>query len=132
MTKDELNAIEKRLRATTPAPWKARLERAEATDPEILAKVANSDFSLLFHSGTEEMDTQNGWAKAEKSQPWADAQFIAHSRDDIERLLAEARYLRATRTEVVRHLRDECDCRDRPSCLRLLDEALSRDIGAAG
>jgi hypothetical protein len=73
----ELQAIEDRLKATSPGPWHSDADQVFARD-EVLADIC---------CGAIE-------------QAMADATFFAHSREDVERLLVEVRHLRE---EVNRH-----------------------------
>ena len=71
LTDPELQAIEERLKGTTPGPWHSEDDQVFARD-EVLADIC---------CGAIE-------------QAMADASFFAHSRDDVERLLVEVRHLR--------------------------------------
>jgi hypothetical protein len=70
LSEPELVAIEERLKATSPGPWHSEADQVFARD-EVLADVC---------CGAIE-------------QAMADATFFAHSRDDMERLLVEVRFL---------------------------------------
>jgi len=71
LTEPELQAIEDRLKQTSPGPWHSEADQVFARD-EVLADIC---------CGAIE-------------QAMADATFVAHSREDVERLLVEVRYLR--------------------------------------
>jgi len=70
LSEPELQAIEDRLKDTSPGPWHSEGDQVFARD-EVLADIC---------CGAIE-------------QAMADATFFAHSRDDVERLLVEVRFL---------------------------------------
>jgi len=71
LTEPELQAIEDRLKQTSPGPWHSEADQVFARD-EVLADIC---------CGAIE-------------QAMADAAFFAHCREDVERLLVEVRSLR--------------------------------------
>lgn len=70
LSEPELQAIEDRLKHTSPGPWHSEADQVFARD-EVLADIC---------CGAIE-------------QAMADATFFAHSREDVERLLVEVRFL---------------------------------------
>jgi hypothetical protein len=76
LTNAELDAIEARLRAAAPGPWKSFIEGRDHTSGSSLIATPDSDIEL---SGATA----------------ADQDFIAHARQDLPKLLDEVRRLRA-------------------------------------
>lgn len=81
LTDEELNAIERRVRATQPAPWKSFIEGRDHT--------SGSSFIQTGEGASRGTDIELTGATA------ADQDFIAAARQDIPLLLEEVRALRA-------------------------------------
>jgi hypothetical protein len=79
VTEQELEAIEARVRATTPGPWSSIIEGRDQDSGESFIMTDGED--IYVRGGSE-----------------ADQEFIAHARQDIPRLIAEIRRLRAIRS----------------------------------
>ncbi len=76
MTDDELNGIRDRCDRASPGPWRAWVEGRDHTSGSSMVQTGSDDIEM---SGATE----------------ADYDFIAHARQDIPKLLAEVRRLRA-------------------------------------
>lgn len=79
MTDDELKAIEARANAATKAPW--RVAYANVTSADVEGPL------------DEDLVSRNYGGRAQYLT--ADAEFIAHAREDIPALVAEVRRLRS-------------------------------------
>lgn len=77
MTDEELARIRRRCDAASPGPWKAWIEGRDHTSGSSMVQTGADDIEM--------------WGATE-----ADHDFIAHARQDIPRLLAEIRRLRAS------------------------------------
>lgn len=83
LTQEELEAIRERVKNATTAPWK--VESGEFSGDNWLIAYTGAD-----ESGTEYYITTNNVRGSEMDgDTKSDAQFIAHARTDIPRLLAE-------------------------------------------
>lgn len=78
MTKEELEAIRKRCEKATPGPWTTERPKKPTNQDEFTKGVAICGFG--GNTGVF-ADPPGG------QFPWADAQFVAHAREDIPRLL---------------------------------------------
>lgn len=78
LTNADLDQIEARLRAATPGPWKSFVEGRDHTSGSSFIQTPDSDIESCGATA-------------------ADQDFIAHARQDLPRLLAEVRRLRARR-----------------------------------
>ena len=76
LSADELRAIEARVNATTPGPWRSIIEGRDQDSGSSFITTEGED---IYLSGATD----------------ADQDFIAHARQDIVRLLAEVRRLSA-------------------------------------
>lgn len=86
----DLDAIRARLDAACPGPWKVYNGNEGSVDYGPLWAVAND----AFHNPPEDDDTP--WIAVDvHTGLQADAEFIAHARQDIPALLAEIDRLRA-------------------------------------
>jgi len=88
ITNDELKAMKERLEKATPGPWKATTE--------VVTNVAGGRHSMGWEvAGPCESitfgDGEYGYGAIPEQ---ADAEFIAHSRTDMEKLIAEVERLR--------------------------------------
>jgi hypothetical protein len=85
----ELDEIEQRAHAASPAPWEAFIEARDHT--------AGDDFIRIggFDDAQPDMYIQHYLGASPVRVPDADLDFIAHARQDIPRLVAEIRRLRA-------------------------------------
>lgn len=81
MTNEELEAIEARAQAASPAPWRSFLAGRDHT--------SGSSFIMTGEGAARGADIELSGATA------ADFDFIAHARQDIPLLVAEVRALRA-------------------------------------
>lgn len=91
MTDDELKAIEARANAATPGEWQVGPEIPLAKGREGLMHINAGDYGEVARLLSYLQD-------AELAGRWrADAQFIAHAREDIPKLIAEIRRLREER-----------------------------------
>lgn len=77
MTDEELDEIERRCAAAQPGPWVSYVEGRD--------HVAGSDFVMVGEGDSIELT----------GATVADQDFIAHARQDVPRLVAEVRRLRA-------------------------------------
>jgi len=77
MTDEELDDVERRCSAATPAPWKSYVEGRDHT------------------SGSNFIDVGDGNGIELSGATSADQDFIAHARQDVPRLVEEVRRLRA-------------------------------------
>jgi len=90
MTDDELNRIEARANAASKGPWNIKTNRHRETTGEAWGWIAGP---------------REHWTWSNKyNHSKADADFIAHSREDIPALIAEVRQLKAERDVLVRAL----------------------------
>ncbi len=85
---DELDEIEQRARAASPAPWEAFIEARDHTAGDDLIRIGGLDDSQ------PDMYVQHYLGTQLRSVPAADLDFIAHARQDIPRLVTEIRRLR--------------------------------------
>lgn len=85
----ELVEIEQRAHAASPAPWEAFIEARDHT--------AGDDFIRIggFDDAQPDMYIQHYLGANSVRVPAADLDFIAHARQDVPRLVAEIRRLRA-------------------------------------
>jgi hypothetical protein len=99
MTEQQLNEIEARLKKTTPGPWEVD------TDCDVLATAV---MVPLFDvpTGDEVLDTETFPYRVARmyygDQPRADAEFIAHAKQDIEALLDLVRTYRVALKEATK------------------------------
>lgn len=89
LSDDELSTIEQRAEAARPAPWEALIEGRDAC--------GGADFIRIggFDDDQPDMYIQHYLGVSEVPVAAADLDFIAHARQDIPRLVAEVRRLRA-------------------------------------
>jgi hypothetical protein len=87
----ELDEIEQRAAAASPAPWEAFIEGRDHT--------AGDDFIRIggFDDAQPDMYIQHYLGASSVRVPATDLDFIAHARQDIPRLVAEIRRLRTAR-----------------------------------
>lgn len=76
VSEEELQEIERRCQAATPGPWHSFIEGRDHTSGSNFIRTAGEDIEVVA---------------AEPS----DQDFMAHARQDVPRLLAEVRRLRA-------------------------------------
>lgn len=81
ITDQELQAIQQRYERASPGPWRSMIEGRDHT--------SGSSFIMTGRSESRGSDIELSGATTE------DQDFIAHARQDIPRLLAEIRRLRA-------------------------------------
>jgi hypothetical protein len=81
---EELEAIRNRTEAATPGPWYAE----DGTKHPLVTR----PFMLIYPPDEEDADT-GGWVFGEISGQ-SDAEFIAHARQDVPKLLAEIERLK--------------------------------------
>lgn len=91
----DLDAIKARTDAATPGPW---IAGGAFTHPWEVCIAAHLPFVELIHT----------------AQGGADAEFIAHARQDVPALLAEAKRLRLISTKLARRLADHATCDEHP------------------
>ena len=86
LSEADLDAIEARANQASPGPWRALVEGRDHT--------SGDDFILL---GPGQPDMYVSYSSSEGTRPASsgDLDFIAHARDDVERLVAELRRLRS-------------------------------------
>ncbi len=86
---DELDQIEQRASGASPAPWQAFIEARD--------HIAGDDFIRIggLDDVQPDMYVQHYLGASSVRVPAADLDFIAHARQDIPRLVAEIRRLRA-------------------------------------
>lgn len=77
LSADDLAAIEARVRATTPGPWRSVIEGRDQDSGSSFIMTEGED---IYLSGASD----------------ADQDFIAHARQDVPRLLAEIRRLKSS------------------------------------
>lgn len=87
----ELDEIEQRAGAASPAPWEAFIEGRDHIAGDTFIRIGGLD------DAQPDMYIQHHLSAGQIRVPDADLDFIAHAREDIPRLLAEIRRLRATR-----------------------------------
>ena len=91
LTDAELAIIERRAALATPAPWKAFIEgRDHTSGADFIRTVGLDDASPDLYL-THDSPDRAGQVVA----PRHDHDFIAHARQDVPRLVAEVRRLRA-------------------------------------
>lgn len=93
VTEQELAAMEKRIAAAAPAPWWGWLETRDGTGGESYIQITpdseeDEEIYIRRFVGAREL-------KSPDVQLDADIDFIAHAREDMPRLIAEIRRLRA-------------------------------------
>lgn len=88
LTEEELESIARRCAAASPGPWKSYIEGRDHT--------SGSNFIMVGAGESRGDDIELSGASN------ADQDFIANARQDIERLVAEVRRLRALLTGVRR------------------------------
>lgn len=93
----DLAAIEARANAATPGPWQ-RDERYVVGGEDIPGSRPGGEVIA------QAQPTLSAWREYELSQRVANAEFIAHAREDVPALVAEVRRLRA---EALGHTRYE-------------------------
>ena len=85
----ELDEIEQRAHAASPAPWEAFIEARDHTAGEDFIRIGG------FDDAQPDMYIQHYLGATSVRVPATDLDFIAHARQDIPRLVAEIRRLRA-------------------------------------
>lgn len=110
MNEDELAAIEARANAATEGPWEWANEE-DASRMCLEAPYKLSDGSLIRHDIISTVLNSGGYDSydAELEIEPQDAEFIAHSRQDIPALIAEVRRLRELIMLVARSQREPWD-----------------------
>ena len=86
---EELDEIEQRAHVASPAPWEAFIEARDHTAGEDFIRTGG------FDDAQPDMYIQHYLGASSVRVPAADLDFIAHARQDIPRLVAEIRRLRA-------------------------------------
>ncbi len=84
ITDDELAAMTTRVEATTPGPWTSWVEGRDHTSGDSFIKTATQRIYISAEDYT-----------AGGGHSCADQDFIAHARQDMPRLIAEVKRLRA-------------------------------------
>lgn len=90
----ELADIETRVQAASPGPWRSWIEGRDHFGGDSVVSTANGEFYFYVRTYLEDRPTEE-----HRQQSAADQDFIAHARDDIPRLIAEIRRLRALATQ---------------------------------
>ncbi|MGH3370544.1 MAG: hypothetical protein ACRDPR_11120 [Nocardioidaceae bacterium] len=85
LTDAELEKMDRRVGAASPAPWKSFVEGRDHESGDSFILIGGLD------STQPDMYVSHDGAPA----PAADLDFIAHARQDVPRLIAEVRRLRA-------------------------------------
>jgi hypothetical protein len=85
LTPEQLDDIERRCVAASPSPWESFVEGRDHT--------SGSDFIRVGGDGSDEPDMY--LLRGEGGASAQDQDFVAHARQDVPRLLAEVRRLRA-------------------------------------
>jgi hypothetical protein len=93
LTDDELTIIEGRAASATPGPWKAFIEGRDHTSGADFVRTGGLDDACPDLYLTHDSPERAGVVVA----PPEDHDFVAHSRQDVPRLVAEVRRLRALR-----------------------------------
>jgi hypothetical protein len=90
MTNEELKAIRERAEAATPGPWYwEKLDADGWNDTEMPCLVSASDEGVMDFGDCEQYYPTEGSPPNDE-----DAEFIAHAREDVPKLLAEIERLR--------------------------------------
>jgi hypothetical protein len=91
MKREELEVIRKRAEAATPGPWYwEKLNEGDSEwDTEMPSLVSSIDEGVMHFGDCEEYYPTEGSPPTDE-----DAEFIAHAREDIPKLLAEIERLR--------------------------------------
>lgn len=91
LTPEELQAIAARCSGATPGPWTVE----EDSRPSIMAPVGTGGYMDGGHLATFMAMAKYDAAWGDKSSNSADANFIAHARTDVPKLLAFIQSLQA-------------------------------------
>jgi hypothetical protein len=86
----ELAAIEARVQAASPGPWRSWIEGRDHYGGDDVVSTASGEFYFYVRTYLEDRPIEEN-----RRQSTADQDFIAHARDDLPRLIAEVRRLRA-------------------------------------
>lgn len=98
LTPEELQAIAERCSGATPGPWTVE----EDSRPSIMAPAGTGGYMDGGHLATFMAMTKYDAAWGNKSSNSADADFIAHARTDVPRLLELIQWLiRSLQAELV-------------------------------
>jgi hypothetical protein len=89
MTDDELDAGERRAQAATPGPWVSYVEGRDHDSGDSFILTAGPDLYISYDEWPEDQRQANEQRRAN------DMDFIAAARQDVPRLIAEVRRLRA-------------------------------------
>jgi hypothetical protein len=90
MTNEELKAIRERTEAATPGPWYwEKLDADGWNDTEMPYLASASDEGVMHFGDCEQYYPSEGSPPNDE-----DAEFIAHAREDVPKLLAEIERLR--------------------------------------
>ena len=88
MTDDELDAAERRANAATPGPWESSIEGRDHDSGDSVVLTGGPDLYISYAEWPEKERRANEQRRAN------DLDFIAASRQDVPRLIAEVRRLR--------------------------------------
>jgi predicted amidohydrolase len=91
LSEEELQVIESRSAAATPAPWVSHVEGRDHTSGDSFIETPTQDLYVSAH------DYRGG-----RGHLAADLDFIAHARQDIPRLIEEVRRLRSASRQTLR------------------------------
>jgi hypothetical protein len=110
MKREELEAIRKRSEAATPGPWYWDKFNLDEDDYDTEMPYLNSEKDSIMDFGDGEQ-----FYPTEGTPPnEADAEFIAHAREDVPKLLAEIERLKTVSNDIL----EEYDSSER----RVIDE----------
>jgi hypothetical protein len=113
----EVEAIRKRVEAATAGPW-YNTRWDVATEPDCTTGYPSSPESICGTFDGEYIENPNGIN---------DAEFIAHAREDVPKLLAEIERLKSVNYEAVGSIENICEM----ICIAL-SHGVSMDIGGIG
>jgi hypothetical protein len=88
LTDADLDAMENRAAAASPAPWEPFIFSDRNPNDVDFIRVGDQD-------GCPDMYVEHDVGANRKRVPWQDIEFIAHARQDVPALLSEIRRLRA-------------------------------------